>query len=91
MNSIAYDPAKRDNTLLRRGLDFEDAAIVFAGRYLTAPDERRNYGESRFISVGSLRRRTVVIVWTPRAGARRVISMRYAHDKEAREWRNSLG
>ena len=28
---ITFDDAKRDVTLLERGLDFEDAAIVFAG------------------------------------------------------------
>lgn len=90
MLRITYDPAKRELALVQRGLDFEDAAIVFADRHLTASDARRDYGEPRFISVGRLHGRAVVIVWTPRAGARRVISMRYAHDKEAREWRNAL-
>lgn len=28
---ITYDPAKREATLKDRGLDFEDAALVFAG------------------------------------------------------------
>jgi hypothetical protein len=28
---ILYDPGKRDKTLVERGLDFEDAAIVFQG------------------------------------------------------------
>jgi uncharacterized DUF497 family protein len=29
--AITYDPAKRERTLRERGLDFEDAAAVFAG------------------------------------------------------------
>jgi uncharacterized DUF497 family protein len=29
--AISYDPAKRDETLAERGLDFADAEEVFAG------------------------------------------------------------
>jgi hypothetical protein len=36
---ITYDPAKREKTLRARGLDFEDAATVFAGLQLTRLDE----------------------------------------------------
>ena len=90
MIKITYDPAKRTLTLANRGLDFDDAALVFEGRHLTALDNRRDYGERRWISVGALDGRTVVIVWTPRDGSRRVISMRYAHDKEVRWWRDAL-
>jgi hypothetical protein len=28
---ITFDPAKRDKTLAERGLDFDDAALIFAG------------------------------------------------------------
>lgn len=31
---ITYDPAKRDATLISRGLDFADAVEVFAGSTL---------------------------------------------------------
>lgn len=37
---ISFDPAKRDRTLAERGLDFADAAKIFAGRTLTALDDR---------------------------------------------------
>jgi uncharacterized DUF497 family protein len=63
---------------------------VFAGRHATLPDDRKDYGEPRFISAGILRDRLVVLVWTPRGAARRIISMRYAHDKEIRRWRIEL-
>ena len=39
-------------TLVERALDFADAGLVFAGRTMTLPDERRNYGEPRFITAG---------------------------------------
>jgi len=55
------------------------------------PDDRRDYGEPRFISAGYLRGRMVVIVWTPRGDARHVISMRYCHAKEEKRWRANMG
>jgi uncharacterized protein len=38
---ITFDPAKRAATLEHRGLDFADAAEVFAGLHTVAPDDRR--------------------------------------------------
>lgn len=89
--AITYDPAKREITLRRRGLDFADAATVFAGRHATMADERKDYGELRYISASFLAGRMVVLVWTPRGNARRIISMRFAHGKEENRWRNVLG
>jgi uncharacterized DUF497 family protein len=80
---ITFDPAKRERTLRERGLDFEDAAAVFAWPTLTVPDRRRDYGEDRFNTFGILRGRMVVITWTPLAGdERRVISMRKCNARE---------
>jgi len=87
---IAYDPAKRARTLKERGLDFRDARLVFAGRIFTVADQRKDYGEDRFISVGYLHRRLVAIVWTQRGATRRIISMRYCHAKEAKAWTTQL-
>lgn len=79
---ITFDPAKRDRTLSERGLDFADAIEIFAGRTIDIPDERFDYGETRIISVGHLRGRMVIVVWTPAGDARRIISMRKANDRE---------
>ena len=64
---------------------------MFAGLNATAPVDRRDYGEPRFIIGGFLRDRMVVMVWTPRGDAIRVISMRYSHAEEEARWRNTLG
>lgn len=81
---ISFDPGKRAKTLAERGPDFADAAELFGGRTMTLPDDRRNYGEERFVTAGWLRGRFVVVVWTPRDGGRRIISMRHGHaDEEA--------
>ena len=53
---ITYDPVKRLNTLKDRELDFEEVILVFAGRHFTRRDDRVDYGEDRFITIGRLRR-----------------------------------
>jgi uncharacterized DUF497 family protein len=73
-----------------RGLDMRRAKEVFAGTHLTRPDDRHAYGESRFVTVGWLDERLVVFVWTPRGAARRLISMRHCHEREAKKVRPYL-
>jgi len=91
MTRITFDPSKRDRTFDERGLDFADAAQVFAGDHLTFQDDRQDYGEPRFISIGRLAGRMVVLVWTPRPGARHMISMRKANEREQRRFEDRLG
>jgi len=79
---ISYDANKRDWTLAERGLDFDDAVHVFAGTTIDLSDDRRDYGEVRWVTYGLLRGRMVALVWTPRGKARHVISMRKANDRE---------
>lgn len=87
---ITFDPAKRDRTLAERGLDFAHAAEVFAGLQFTREDDRVDYGEQRFITVGLLNGRMVVVIWTPRNKARHVISMRKANEREQERYRSYL-
>ncbi len=79
---ISYDPAKRDKTLADRGLDFEDAVVVFAGVTVELEDIRQNYGERRIICYGTLEGRVVVIGYTPRGAVRHIFSMRKANTRE---------
>ena len=58
------------------------AEEVFAGATLTVEDDRQDYGEERFITIGFLDGTMVILVWTPRADAQRIISLRYANDRE---------
>lgn len=81
---IEFDEAKRAATLRARGLDMARAGEVFSGPTLTAEDDRRDYGEDRFITVGFLDVSMVVVVWTPRKVGARIISMRKANDREQR-------
>lgn len=87
---ITCDPAKRLQTLQERGLDMRRAGEVFAGLHLTRADDRFEYGESRYVTAGWLDSRLVVFVWTPRGSARRIISMRHCHEREAKRLRPHL-
>jgi len=79
---IVYDPVKRAATLETRGLDMARAGEVFDGPTLTVEDDRRDYGEPRFLTIGFLAGRMVVLAWTEREARRRIISMRKANDRE---------
>ncbi len=79
---ITFDAAKREKTLAERGLDFADAAFVFAGVTLEVEDTRKNYGEARVICYGRLKGRMVVVGYTPRGADRHVFSMRKANERE---------
>jgi uncharacterized DUF497 family protein len=74
-----------------RGLDFQDAAKVFAGPTLTLPDERQDYGEDRYQTYGLLEDRLVMLVWTPRGEDRHVFSMRKCNDREKARFQARLG
>ena len=58
------------------------AAEIFAGATLTVRDDRKDYGETRQITIGFLDGRMVVMVWTPRGTACRIISLRKANERE---------
>lgn len=81
---VEFDERKRAATLEARELDLAQAADVFRGATLTAQDDRRNYGEDRYITVGLLDDAMVVLVWTLRGDAYRIISMRKANERERR-------
>ncbi len=79
---ITYDPTKRTRTLIDRGLDFEDAVLLFEGVTVEVEDRRKDYGERRIICYGLLSGRMVVVGYTPRGPVRHIFSMRKANTRE---------
>lgn len=65
-----------------RGLDFDDAVVVFEGETVEVEDARKDYGERRIICFGTLEKRLVVIGYTQRGPVRQIFSMRKANDRE---------
>jgi uncharacterized protein len=77
-----WDEAKRQSNLLKHGLDFTDAELIFEHDVWEIEDTREDYGEERIITFGLLKGRVVILVHTPRASALRIISLRKADSDE---------
>ncbi len=61
---FTWHELKREATLRRRGLDFAQAEHIFAGPTFTFEDMREDYGELRWVTLGLLREKVIVIVHT---------------------------
>jgi uncharacterized DUF497 family protein len=83
---FTWDETKRKSNLANHGLDFADAQAVFAGATFTFEDDRFDYGEQRFITLGLLRGAVVVIAHTEQDDTVRVISMRKATRHEQKTY-----
>lgn len=80
-----WDEAKNHANLLKHGIDFNDAVLMFQRPVLSLRDERLDYGEERWISLGWIRTLVGVVVHTEQRGhAVRIISARKATKREAK-------
>jgi hypothetical protein len=52
---------KRRANIKKHGIDFIDIPELFDGEIIILPDERFNYGETRFIAIGILRNQVMVV------------------------------
>lgn len=80
-----HDPKKRTANLKKHGYDFNDASQVIENdRAVTFEDRRFDYAEQRFITLGLLGKKVVVIATAETDDEIRVISMREAtrHEEE---------
>ncbi len=78
-DDFEWDRAKSLATFDDRDLVFEAAHIIFRGPLVRRPDTRRRRSrEVRFMVLGELYGRVIAIVYTPRRGKCRIISLRPA-------------
>lgn len=86
---IEWDETKRRENIARHGLDFADAWQLFEHPTVTWPDDRFDYGEERWISIGILKATVIALLaFTERdPDIVRIISLRKAkkHEKEKYE------
>lgn len=87
---ITYDAEKRALILETRGLKFDDAAQVFAGKTFDIEDDRKDYGETRWVTFGLLDERLVAVVWTPRGDGRHIITMWKANERDRKTYEARL-
>ena len=77
-----WDEKKRLKNLDKHELDFADVEKVFEGHVVEFPDDREDYGEDRFLTLGLLGDYVVVIVNVLEEDTIRIISMRKADTDE---------
>lgn len=79
---FTFDPAKNERNIAERGLAFELAEEFDWSTALIVEDTRRDYAERRFQALGLIEEYLHMLVFTPRAGAIHVISLRRANQRE---------
>jgi uncharacterized DUF497 family protein len=77
-----WDETKRLTNLNLHRLDFLDAGEFNWEGALVTLDDRRDYGEDRYIALGKFRSRLTVLVFALRENAIRLISWRKANSRE---------
>jgi len=82
---VTYDPAKRRSNKRKHKIDLAECEAAFDAPMLTREDASEAHGEQRLVSLGWLKGRVVVLVWTDRDDGPRLISCREAnpHEQEA--------
>lgn len=81
--AIEYDPDKNQWNIKTRGISFDEFENLDFDTALIEVDNRKDYGEDRFIIQAKLNDRLHVAVFTPRGeDITRVISLRKASKKE---------
>jgi uncharacterized protein len=73
---FTWDEKKRNINLKQHGFDFADAPPVFDSLTYTYEDDRFNYGEQRFVTLGTLKGVIVSIVHTETPRHIHIISFR---------------
>lgn len=88
-----WDNNKNQSNLTKHGISFDEAIALFDDpNILTFEDDRFNYGETRFISIGQItlvtqsKKVIIVVVHTQRNQTIRLISARKANERERKRY-----
>jgi uncharacterized protein len=87
---LERDEAKNVLNIEKHGYDFNDAHKLFVSDRLEFLDDRYDYGEIRYITIGPIEGRLVVAIYTQRSSAIRLISLRKANSREKERFRKSI-
>ena len=91
---VVWDESKNAENRKKHGLSFQEAReLLLSGvDHLELFDEQHSGDEDRFISVGPIGRRIVLVVWTERdERTTRIISARFATKREIALYRKYMG
>lgn len=88
---FSWDETKRIINLNKHSLDFTQAHLIFENDTFTFEDQRIEYYEQRFITLGLLNGDVAVVVHTETEHEIRVISLRKATKNEQKLYFNQFG
>jgi len=86
-----WNDEKRKSNIRKHGIDFVDAAKIIEGAILTMEDNRFDYGETRYISLGLLEGRVIVVAHTESDDVIGIISARKATKYEEAIYFDQVG
>ena len=85
--AFAWDDAKAAENLAKHGVSFMTARRVFGDPFaIERLDDRHDYGEDRFVTIGMVDNRLLCVAYTMRGATVRVISARGAEPYEHRQY-----
>lgn len=80
---LEWDENKRHENIRKHHIDFAEARSLLSGPMLVRLDERRAYGEDRYVGMGMAGDLVLVMVFSePQPDRFRIISMRKANRHE---------
>jgi len=85
-----WDKQKAERNQAKHSVSFEFATRAFDDENrVTVIDNRRDYGETRYITLAKIDNRLYVVAFTLRSSIIRLISARKANNKEAKRYENN--
>jgi len=82
-NKFEWDETKNSSNIDKHKIDFDFASRVFSdNRRIEWEDDRTDYGEIRFVTIGKIMNALITVVYTMRDKIIRIISARPAKINE---------
>jgi uncharacterized DUF497 family protein len=87
-----WDEEKNKLNIQKHGLYFDIVPEIFDGPMLVNLDSRQNYGEDRWIGIGTAKGRILVVIFTERNKGEtiRIISLRKALQHERKKFEERI-
>jgi len=81
-----WDENKRLINIQKHGIDFADVPSIFEHNIVTVIDDRFEYGETRYQTLGLLNSRVIMVVHAESETVIRIISARKANKREEKSY-----
>jgi uncharacterized protein len=89
--TLEWSEAKNRSNIRKHGFDFADAEEMFRGVLLVRPDTREDYGETRWIGIGTIQGRVAFVAFAELPqDTIRIISLRKADHEERKEYEKAI-